>query len=133
MVTPSAMIWIHDRDQAAIVVIVQRQNTDAEYLTQVLIRPYIRDAGGRPILCERFPKNHRRCQVAAKEAAFALCIHMAERRCRLRQINQRSLAAWTMPTVCHRRATSACFSPSGSGWKISAIRRTLSTRRTECQ
>ena len=78
-VLPEALVWIYDLEQAVVVVAVQRQGTDTEYLAAVLIRPYTRDAAGRRIMCDPLPEEHDRCQTAAHEAALALAVHVAER------------------------------------------------------
>ena len=79
-VLPNALVWIYDLEQAVVVVAVQRQGTDTEYLTEVMIRPYTRDAAGRRIMCDPLPEKHDQCQTAAHEAALALAVHVAERR-----------------------------------------------------
>jgi hypothetical protein len=79
-VLPGALVWIYDLEQAVVVVAVQRQATDTEYLAEASIRPYTLDAAGRQIMCGQLPEEHDRCQTAASEAALALAVHVAERR-----------------------------------------------------
>ena len=79
-VLPNALVWIYDLEQAVVVVAVQRQGTDSEYLAEASIRPYTRDASGRQIMCDALHQDHDRCQTAAHEAALALAVHVAERR-----------------------------------------------------
>jgi hypothetical protein len=79
-VIPSAMIWIHDRDRAVVVIAIQQLDEAAKYDTLVLIRPYTRHADGSRVLCDPLPEDHPRCSTAAKEAAMALSIHVEERR-----------------------------------------------------
>jgi hypothetical protein len=79
-VLPNALVWIYDLEQAVVVVAVQRQGTDTEYLAEVSIRPYTIDAAGRQIMCGPLPEGHDRCQTAASEAALALAVHVAQRR-----------------------------------------------------
>jgi hypothetical protein len=46
-----------------VVVAIQRQGTDTEYLADVSIRPYTLDAAGRRIMCGQLPEEHDRCQT----------------------------------------------------------------------
>jgi hypothetical protein len=79
-VLPNALVWIYDLEQAVVVVAVQQQGTDTQYLAEVSIRPYTLDTAGRRIMCDPLPEDDDRCQTAVHEAALALAVHVAERR-----------------------------------------------------
>lgn len=79
-VIPTAMIWVCDRERAVVVVAVERQDSDTNYLADVSIRPYARDSCDRRIITGALPETHERCQMATRAAALALAVHRAERR-----------------------------------------------------
>ena len=81
-VLPNALVWIYDADQAVVIIAVQLQGKDTKYLAEVSVRPYTLDAGGRRAMCGQLAEEHDRCRTAAREAALALAIHVAERRLR---------------------------------------------------